>query len=62
MFFSGAGLFLSAEAHKVPVCCVCNCQAEKLQTILIWAPSSLDAGTGWKPRRLKSKCEVVRAQ
>lgn len=62
MVFSGAGLFLPAEAHKAPVCCVCLCQTAKLQTILIWAPSSSEAGTGWRPRRLKSKCKVGRPQ
>lgn len=62
MIVSGAGLFLSAEAHKVLVCCGRVCQAEKLWAILIRAPGSVEAGAGWRPRRVKSQCGVGRAQ
>lgn len=33
MVFSGAGLFLPAEAHKVLVRCVCVCQTEVADNI-----------------------------
>lgn len=62
VIFSLTGLFLSAKAHKVLVCFVCVCQTEKLQTILIWAPSSLKASSGWRPRRPTFLCDATWAQ
>lgn len=46
------------QKHTKCLFVVCAFAKLKLQTILIWAPSSSEAGTGWRPRRLKSKCKV----
>lgn len=58
-WFSVAQDCFFLQKHTKCLFVVCAFAKLKLQTILIWAPSSSEAGTGWRPRRLKSKCKFV---